>query len=199
MPFRTQSSIFAVCSFCKSTLVRQDKDLNLVGKMADLPYDISPLQVGTTGYYQDRKFELVGRLRVAYPDGYWNEWYALFASDHVGWLAEAQGFYALCTPFEGDTSNLPPKFDLRPGQPVDLSPVALFSITDIRRAVCIYSEGELPMQAAEGRASISVDLLAPDERMATIEYADDETRVFTGKYVDFDDFKFQNLREIDGW
>jgi len=47
---------------------------------------------------------------------------------------------------------------------------------------------------------MSVDLTEEGgSDMATIEYAKNETRAFVGKYRDFDDFQFKNLREIDGW
>lgn len=197
--FRLQSSIFAVCSFCKTSLVRQDKDLEMIGKMADLQADISPLQIGTTGHFENRKFELIGRMRVAYSDGYWNEWYALFDRDESGWLAEAQGFYGFCFPFEDKQGNVRPQDAMKPGEFVDLGPIGMFQVEDVRDVQCIYSEGELPMAAAQGRTSVSVDLTAQNNQMATIEYASNETRIFTGKYQDFDEFKFQNLREIDGW
>jgi hypothetical protein len=35
--------------------------------------------------------------------------------------------------------------------------------------------------------------------MATIEFATSETRVFRGQYRGFDELRFKNLREIDGW
>src|SRR5688572_486092 len=89
--FRSRASVFAVCSFCKSTVVRHDMDLSTIGKMADLQFDMTPLQVGTTGYYDGRKFELIGRLKVGYEDGFWNEWYTLFDNEEPWWLAEAQG------------------------------------------------------------------------------------------------------------
>jgi hypothetical protein len=34
------------CEYCQSILVRNDLNLALVGKAADLPVDISPVQIG---------------------------------------------------------------------------------------------------------------------------------------------------------
>ena len=34
---------------------------------------------------------------------------------------------------------------------------------------------------------------------ATVEFSTKEFSVFTGKFVDFAQCKFQNLRQLDGW
>jgi hypothetical protein len=195
--FQSKASVFAVCSFCKSTLVRQDMNLELVGKMADLQDDLTPFQIGTNGMFSKARFELVGRLRIAYNDGFWNEWYAIFGDGTEGWLAEAQGFLGFCLPI---VDWQPPESGaLFCGSKVTIGSIGAFEVEDLHKVRCIYSEGELPMNAVAGRHSLSVDLSDSDGRMATIEYAQSETRVFAGDYIDFDQFKFQNLRQIDGW
>ncbi len=163
--FRSKASVFAVCSFCKSTLVRQDMDLSAVGKMSELQDDMTPLQIGCQGTYAGKRFELIGRLKVGYSDGFWNEWYALFADGSPGWLAEAQGFYAMC--FEVATREIPSSNALTPGTNVRLTAQSVFQVEDIRQVKCLYSEGELPLFATQGRESTSVDLTGPDNGMAT--------------------------------
>jgi hypothetical protein len=195
--FRSKASVFAVCSFCKSTLVRHDMNLSLRGKMADLQDDMTPLQIGSSGIHNGKAFEVIGRLHVSYEDGVWNEWYAMFSGDKIGWLAEAQGFWAMCFPVS--TPGVPTPQQLSPGMRLTLGQHGEFMVEDIRDVVCRYSEGELPMDAAQGRKSRSVDLAGANDKMATIEYADDGVRVFVGAYQEFDSFKFKNLREIDGW
>ena len=39
----------------------------------------------------------------------------------------------------------------------------------------------------------------PDDRFAGIDYGEDGTRVYIGKYVEFDALRLTSLREIDGW
>lgn len=195
--FRSKASVFAVCTFCKATLVRQDLDLKSIGKMAELQDDLTPLQIGSTGKFDGKQFEIIGRLKVGYSDGVWNEWYTLFPADKTGWLAEAQGFYAMC--FSVSASQIPKKETIQPGMSVDLSFAGTFQIEDIHSVKCLFSEGELPVDAVQGRQSVSVDLTGPDNQMATIEYADDSIRVFAGNYKEFDQFAFRNLRQFDGW
>lgn len=204
--FVSKASVFAVCSFCQSTLVRQDMNLESIGKMAQLQDEMSPIQIGTAGMYDGKQFDVIGRLKVTYSDGNWNEWFTIFPDGRTGWLAEAQGFFAMCFPVGNGGHSLsdknfsPPNRDqIRAGAYVDLPPHGEFMVDDIHDVVCKFAEGELPMQAAKGRKSTSVDLRGPEDEMATIEYADDCVRVFVGKYQDFDEFKFKHLREIDGW
>lgn len=199
VPFKSKASVFAVCSFCKSTLVRKDQDLSLIGKMSELQDELTPFQIGTSGMYDGNSFELVGRLRVSYLEGFWNEWFALFSDGREAWLAEAQGFLAIClkiVPKELPSYNAMQQ----PGYIADLSPHGTYIVDDIRFAHCEYSEGELPVAAVQGRSATSVDLSSADGRkMATIEFAPGETRAFAGEYLDFDEFKFRNLRKLDGW
>ena len=60
------------CPFCHSVIVRGDVDLKTVGSVGDLPATSSPLQIGTTGRFQHRRFAVVGRLvyekMLAKPD-----------------------------------------------------------------------------------------------------------------------------------
>lgn len=195
--FKSKASMYAVCSFCKSSLVRQDMDLEKIGIISELTDDFSPIQIGTTGMFDNERFEVIGRMKVGYADGFWNEWCALLNNGTIGWLAEAQGFYAFCLPY---FEKAPPtKASVQIGRSVDLGAKGVFEVEDKRDVKCVLSEGELPFQAMQGRESTSVDLAGFEDEMATIEYAKSETRVFVGKYIDFDNLQFKNLRRIDGW
>lgn len=196
--FKSRSAIFAVCSYCNSTLVRHDLDLEAIGKMAELPPDMSPLQVGTRGSYEGKRFELLGRLKIAWKDGSWNEWYALFDDGQEGWLAEAMGFFMVSVP-QPLPARLPEASAIKVGQELELARNQRFTVDDLKQATCVGSEGELPFPAPQGRESFSVDLSGPGETFANLEYAADGTRLYMGRYVDFDDLKLSNLRELDGW
>ena len=138
VPFRSKASVFAVCSFCKSTLVRQDMNLELLGKMADLQYEVTPFQVGTSGIYNHNAFTLIGRLKVSYSNGFWNEWYVIFNDGDTGWLAEAQGFLAMWFSREQDVPIPAKSSSLQIGDPCDLKGVqAGFLLKMVRDVVCV--------------------------------------------------------------
>ena len=54
--FRSAASVMAVCSYCKSTLLKDAESVKNIGKMSDLLEDYSPLQITSTGIFQGRNF-----------------------------------------------------------------------------------------------------------------------------------------------
>ncbi len=195
--FKSRSSVFGVCSFCQSTLVRQDLDLKNIGKMTAMPEDMSPLQVGTLGLFEKKKFEVIGRQKIGWENGFWNEWYLCFEDGRDAWLGDAQGFYMMSFQLR-KPELIPPQQGLQVGSRVSLLGNS-YKIDDIHDVSCIGSEGELPIQSVKGRLSTSVDLVGADSLFGNIDYAADENRLFLGKYIEFDDLHFTNLRKIDGW
>jgi hypothetical protein len=211
--FQSNLSVYAVCKYCNSMIVRRDVDVESIGVMAALPDDMSPLQIGTGGYYNGLRFTIIGRMKIGWDDGVWNEWFLYTDDGRRGWLAEAQGSYGVS--FELD-DPLPPdvnadltkflaqyengsckiEYDLRTY--FELAGTK-FKVVDIKRATCIGSEGELPFSAPKGRNTLSVDLSGRDGEFACIELLDGKQRIYTGKYVEWDDMRCQNLRPLEGW
>ena len=194
IPFRSSFSVYAVCRSCGSTVLRTDRDVSVIGKMADLPDEMTPFQVGTGLSWQGQTYGLAGRVRMAWADGAWNEWF-IDSAARKGWLCEAQGSLALA--FE---TEVPPRLagPAKLGDVVDLA-AEHFRISDIKRATCIGSEGELPFPAPRGRSATYYDMLSPVGGFAGLEDSDEGRRLYIGHYVEFDDLQFTNLREVEGW
>lgn len=195
--FQSRISISATCTSCGSLLVRRDLDIENLGKQAMLPPDMTPLQVGTAGVFEKVRFQLMGRMRIAWQDGFWNEWYASFEDGREGWLAEAQGFYMMS--FREITEDIVSQNQIRVGAKVGIGATRFFVVNDIKECWCIGSEGELPVVAIQGRKAVSVDLSDSAGHFASIEYSDSDTRTFVGRYVEFDEMAFSGLRDLDGW
>ena len=194
--FKSSISVFAVCDFCKSMIVRHDMDLEALGQMAQLPDDVSPLKIGSRGKYKNTAFEVIGRLKVAWSEGYWNEWFLLFENGKNGWLAEAMGFFMMSSEVKA-TDRVPKRADLKVGKGYDLAPSQKFFVDDIKEAVCIGSQGELPFKGLQGRKTVSVDLSNYSGEFVNIEYSDqDDVSLYVGRYVDFEELEFSNLRDL---
>src|SRR5215207_847904 len=84
--FRSAQSTHAICSFCRSTVVRDGDKLSRVGKMAELFDDHSPLQLMASGRWEGKAFTLVGRLQYKGDTGTWTEWNALLGDGTIGVL-----------------------------------------------------------------------------------------------------------------
>jgi len=198
MKFKSSVSVFGVCSFCNSMVVRHDLNLETLGKMADLPPDMSPFQIGTRGRFEGKGFEIVGRQKIGWQDGTWNEWYALFEDGRAGWLAEAQGMLMLNFLIT-EKVEIPSQQNVYVGRAFPLFKDQIFEVSDIKEATCIGSEGELPLSSQQGRKSTSVDLRGPGNQFASIDYGADLARIYLGKFVEMESLSLTALREIDGW
>ncbi len=190
-------TIFVVYSYCQSTLIR-DQDWSVFGKMAELPREITPLQIGPRGVYKGESFELIGRQRLKWSDGYWNEWCALFPKGRIGWLAEAQGFYMLAFPVE-PSPLLRDLSEVKVGQTLDIPGHGSFQVDDIKKAVCVASEGEMPFPAPARQEILSVDGGSEKGEFLSVEKLGSTVQVHVGRYLEFSDFQFTQLRQLDGW
>jgi hypothetical protein len=190
-------TIFVVCSYCQSTLIR-DQNWSVFGKMAVLPPELTPLQIGTRGVYKGEGFSLIGRQRLQWSDGYWNEWYALFTKGKGAWLAEAQGFYMLSFPLE-PLPKLPPLSGLKAGDPISLPGRGTFHVDDIKAAKCVASEGELPFAAPARQELLSIEASNGEGEFLAVESIGPSLQVHLGRYMQFNDFQFTQLRQLDGW
>lgn len=195
--FKSRFSIFSVCSFCRSTLVRSDLNIDDIGKMSVLPQDMSPLQIGTSGIFDGSKFEVIGRQRIGWEGGSWNEWYLNFENGHDGWLADAQGFYVVSFQLQ-DGTRIPDLSSLSIASFLTINGFS-YTVDDIHEVICVGSQGELPVKSVKGRRSTSVDLIGNDEKFGNIDYSSDHNRLFLGKYIELEKLKLMNLRKIDGW
>ena len=206
--FTSNFSVYAVCKYCSSMVVRHDLDVESIGQMAALPDDMSPFQIGTEGIYQQIRFTLVGRMKIGWADGTWNECFMATDDGRRGWLAEAQGFYAVC--FE----TKPPDKDFARralahrdkaskeasfiGSSLKLDGL-MYKVVDTKLATCIGSEGELPFAAPRGRKTLSVDLIGPNASFACVEIEAGSIRAYTGRYAEWKDLKCSHERVFDGW
>lgn len=197
--FKSRFSVFAVCSYCQTMLVRHDLKLELgPGKMIALPQDMSLLQLGARGVFDKVHFEIVGRLKIKWENGLWNEWYCVFEDGRDGWLAEAQGFFAVSFRLQ-ELKYKPNVKNLKVGETFTFDGKNIFKMEGIKEVHCIGSEGELPFKAEKGVKMFSADFVGADSTFASVEIDESELRVFTGKYVELEHLKMSGLRELEGW
>jgi uncharacterized membrane protein YgcG len=168
--FRSAASAFAVCSYCRSTLVRDGEHLRRIGESAELFDDHSPLQLGASGRYLGEAFTLVGRLQYGYADGTWNEWHALFDSGRSGWLSEDNGRYVFA--FDGPLSGeVPQASELHAGDK-RLVDGRIWDVASVTRARLIAAQGELPRPPKLQGEFIVSDLRNAQGEVGTLDYAE---------------------------
>ncbi len=196
--FQSSIAVFAVCPFCRSMVVRHDVNVEAIGQMAALPPDLSPLQIGTKGEIDGQAFTLIGRVRLAYEDGSWNEWCALFGDNRYGWVAEAQGFFMVSFEVERPPQLPTDAGQLPVGRAIEIEQLP-YTVTDCKETICLGSEGELPFVASPNRKATSIDFMGAGGEFACAQYAEKDMRLFVGRYAHFDDLKFSDLKPVPGW
>lgn len=198
--FRSAQSTHAVCSFCRSTVVRDGATLARVGKMAELFEDHSPLQLLARGSWQQRPFTLVGRLQYRGPSGAWTEWNCLFDDPGSGageaasaWLAEDNGAYVLAWPADA-ARNVPDASHFRVGAVTAVGGRS-YTVASNERVALVAAEGELPRLPPLHSQFAMVELRSADNEVLSIDYGSQPPGVLRGRPVAIEELRFSGLRE----
>ena len=196
--FASAATPFAVCSFCRSVVVRAGDQLRKIGESAEVFEDHTPLQVGTSGKYQGAAFTLVGRLQYRYGEGSWNEWHALFATgpdlQKSGWLSEDNGRYVVA--FESPlTTPVPAPAQLQVGAPLTVNGQS-WTVASVVSAQLAAAEGELPRRPSLGLSFAVADVRSSRGEVGTIDYTDPARPTWSmGRSVALSELSLANVRE----
>ncbi len=218
--FQTSIAPYAVCPYCKTMVVQNNDALQNLGVMAALPSDMSPFEIGTEGYFGKDHFGIVGRMKIGWNAGTWNEWFFFSDEGRKGWLAEAQGSYAACydvsdalaayqsvslgklgSDLDGvvkGTKGTGGNIRHLVGQRIDILG-RHYAVTDIKEAECLGAEGELPISTPVGRKSVCVDLMDEEGGFASLDLTKEGMRVYTGMYISWKNLRCSRYRMFEGW
>jgi predicted RNA-binding Zn-ribbon protein involved in translation (DUF1610 family) len=172
------------CDFCGQVSLLRDTGLDPTGRTAKLATFPSPLYIDATGTLQGHRFRVMGRLRYRYDAGFWDEWFLTFDNGKPGWLTEDEGefsFYVKSS-FEG---QLPSFEEVRVGGTLTVAGRRVF-VTEKGHAEIAGGEGQLAFTLLPGEPVDYVDGTS-DDRLVSIEYAEDEIEVSLGRAVDRDE------------
>ena len=202
--FRSAALPSRVCDYCRTMLVRSPEGVAPVGTATEVPFDMSPIQLGTRGSFEERRFDVIGRVRWAYDQGSWNEWLLLFGNGETGWLGDSMGQFMML--FERPVADLRSPEAKRLIEGGEAAPGTEFQadgeklvVGDARQVTCIACEGELPYRMPQGWRAYSVDLRSRSGRCASIQRDADGTSFYDGRYVTLAELSPTDLRRFDGW
>jgi hypothetical protein len=202
--FRSPALPSRVCDHCQTIVVRSGEGVEAVGKAAVLPFDVSPVMIGTRGRVDGKGFEVIGRVRWGWTDGSWNEWLLLFDDMSNAWLGEAMGQYMLLRERPiGDLQD-PAIRQMIDGEEVPVGSTAFideesFIVSDARQVTCLAAEGELPFSAPSGWTIFSVDFRSESGRCASLQRDQGLTSFYDGRYVTLGELAPTGLRAMEGW
>ena len=203
VPLHSAAMPYAVCSYCQSLLLREGGALQSVGTSAVLPFDVSPIMIGTSGKVDGISFSVVGRVRRGWADGAWNEWLLVCADGTMRWLGEAMGQFMLLIE-RADLLPMPAIADfardgaLPLGTQITLNEIT-YTAADIKQAKCLGGEGDLPFPAPPDWVITSVDFRSPQGAFLNVQHDTQGTSVWGGRYVDLAELEPSGLRRFDDW
>jgi hypothetical protein len=196
--FQWPSSVQTVCTYCKSIIVRSDVDVKKVGQVGDLPPDSSPIQLNTEGVYKNKAFVVAGRILYEYEQGGWNEWNVVMNDGSSAWLSDAQDEFAVSFPAKVPPQSLPSATQVQVDQQYIWNGET-YIVTAITIAHYKGVDGELPFQYWDKTDVKFADCRTHSGKFATLDYSDEQPTLYLGEFVEFDDLKFKNLRQFEGW
>ena len=184
LTFGVGSSVSQVCRYCRHVVVRTDRDLQNLGKLADLALTPSPVAVGDAGSVAGRAMTVLGRVQLDHGEGPWDEWYLGFHDGGWGWLAYAQGNWYVTAKVDG-AHALPPWDQVALESDLPLGAAGSFRAIEVKKASISSAEGELPMAVVAGQERFYVDLAGVGGGFATIDYGDQSAapELFVGRQL----------------
>ncbi|MGJ3240716.1 MAG: DUF4178 domain-containing protein [Anaerolineae bacterium] len=176
------------CQYCgASYLISGEEGLKPRGKGAKLADYPSRLSVGQTGIIRGRRFTVLGRVRYAYDEGFWEEWQISWNDDQPpAWLEEDEGYWTLYKR-ERVRGAIPPHSEINVGSTVKINNLDVF-ITEKRSGRMIGQEGQfssvMPIEGKFGYATGTAD-----SKPVSVTFWEDEIEVETGDDLEPEDIK----------
>jgi hypothetical protein len=126
------------CRYCHTVYELHNDEIEKTAVTRPLE-PLSFFQLGYVGTYQDKRLEVLGRIRLADEEDEWNEWYVLWdAVPH--WLEESFDTATLFSQHPIST-KLPLFHEVMVGQVIEVNGTSIF-ITEKGSATVLGTEGE---------------------------------------------------------
>ncbi len=182
-------SKMAVCGYCDQTTYMNDNtDYQAQGKATPLIDYGSKFSLHQTITIHENKFEIVGRIRFSYPDGFWDEWFLINNKqpDAEYWLQEDEGEYILFERNKGVT-NFPDFHSTKVGSSHEAFGKQVF-VNEKNTAQVMGGEGELPFQVVQGEKADFIDgIVIKKGQPISYEYLPKETVLYIGFDIKLDE------------
>lgn len=178
---RTPGAKVIGCTYCGQTSMINAESLLAVGEKQLLIDYGSAFAVGKSGQFDGRDFMVMGRMRMDYSDGFWDEWYIQFMDDgSEAWIQEDDGSFVMFK--EDDELSHSASLEMTPvGQSITLGNNVEMFVTSKEKATVNGGEGELPFLIKKGDPADFIEGIAVGrQEIISAEILPGETHVFIG-------------------
>ncbi len=177
---KTPGARSLVCPYCGQTSHLNASSLEAAGEKHMLIDYGSVLKVGESGVFEGREFNVLGRIRIDYKDGFWDEWYVTYLdNDEPAWIQEDDGSFTLFSKI-GELDGMLNFEGVEVGGRIEVGilPDPIFVISKSMAQVN-GGEGELPFKIIPGDPADFIDGIV-NGKIVSIENLPDDTSVFMG-------------------
>ncbi|HZY81955.1 MAG TPA: hypothetical protein VFE50_20670 [Cyclobacteriaceae bacterium] len=166
-----------------------------------VPDDLSTVQVGSTGKYKEKKFEVIGRIRIQMIDDFRNLWCAVYDNDKTLWICQSHESIAFA---DDNFKSFPPKSDIvmRAGGKVIFGDSVKLKVVFVGSMLYMHFEGEIahfPHPQGDFAFVHAVNERGNTAIIVTKGNDMDKTELLWGVTKQIDQPIFENTRTIDGW
>ncbi len=192
------------CGSCHSLLSKAGDQLSKVGEAGSVPFDVSPIQIGTRLAVGGARGEIVGRERWAYDGGFWNEWLLQFPTGEAFWVAEETGKFMVMKEVEATAEEIAAleaalaKGREAMGDQIWIEGTPHF-VSDIKSIRCVAVEGSLPHIISANQPRSSIDLRTKKGSVVTFQKDSDGPSLWRGAYYRLEDLEPAGLRRFEHW
>lgn len=196
--FASAQSAYAVCPYCRSSIVRSGDVLKRLGRMAEIFENYSPLKLGQAGQLPSdgasgpQPFTLVGRVQFKGDTGIWNEWQALLADGEIAVLSEDNGQFVFSREYKKAARNVPGAERWKLGQSTTISEVR-YTVTSVVQAQLMAAEGQMAHQPELGKPFTVVELRNEQDEVLSIDYSEAAPAIYRGRPVALANLKIAGL------
>ncbi len=195
--FAHAHALSAVCERCRTWVVRTDREVESIGKVSAFDRDLSPVQLEAAGVVGNRRFRVLGVVRLGRERVRWNEWALGFEDGEVGWLGESNGQHWL---FEDDGRPAPASAGgarqvgdrFRDGQDT-------WVVVEAGEARILAAEGSLWWRPPPTLRRAYADLRRIGGGVGTLDREGERPVLYAGRSVSLAELRMEGLRPVTGW
>lgn len=191
-------SVLYTCTACSAVLVNQT-ELNITKTVP--PNDWSIVQIGSTGTFSKKNFEVIGLVRMQLRKEYKNYWCLWYPSEmKYGWMVESLGFYAVCADTFIEMDNADTIKKIRATASIQVSPQSAVIIDEVDFCEELSFRGEVPTWSYDDRF-----LVAHGKKGHTIasflhfSRHKDRVKFLVGEWITFESLQLKNINTSHVW
>jgi len=190
-------ALVAFCTHC-GMINRLSQSDNSDFKFGAPEEDYSPIQIGTTGKFEGKQFQVAGRLRFDFRNAFRNFWSVVVEDGRRLWLIESYGYYVIA---KNESLQIPANLfrSVKAGKIISFEEKE-WPVETVYENQNYKGEGELFETIPSPFTHEQVEMSNESGEGIFISILSPSNLVFyRGKYFEFDEMNFKTFRTSAAW